>query len=128
MLSVPSSAVFGPNGKTTGAVADAVVLHGLIGLPSNVADQEILRFVPSSTMLSIFQVNRLPSLTDLSSPSQMMPTRSVSRPLWKSATVAGSSGAWWQFVHTTVASAFRWKFPAGKPKPAIEPWQLRQPS
>jgi hypothetical protein len=66
MPAVPSPLVFGPYGKITGAVAVAVVLHGLIGLPLYVADQEIFRFVPSSTMLSIFQVNFSPSVTDLS--------------------------------------------------------------
>jgi hypothetical protein len=48
--------------------------------------QVIARFVVSSTMLSIFQ-GSLAFGTDRSAPSQMMPTRSVSIPLWKPLTL-----------------------------------------
>ena len=71
MLDVPSPAVFGPYGKNTGAVAVAVVLHGLIGVPFGYSAVQVIVRLPVvglSTTWVIVQLNFAPSVTERSSP------------------------------------------------------------
>ena len=86
----------------TGAVGPTVALQGSTAVPLYLALQVIFRFTPSSTMPSIDIAILSPSTTDVSTPFQITPPRSVARPLWNSATVAGAMppAVWqvWQFV------------------------------
>ena len=94
----------------------------------------IARSVPSSLTPVICQANFSPSVTELSSPSQMMPSLPVSRPLWKSVTttlLGAAPPATWQAAEQFVVSSIaRWTSPnptpASKPKPSIDSWQVKQ--
>ena len=81
----------------------------------------------------ISQSNFAPSVTEVSTPSQMMPPRPVVRPLWNSATVtrakpplAGSVWHTWQLA-VSGSGISRWNGWVVKSQLAIEPWQVKQP-
>src|SRR5512137_279388 len=98
--------------KNPGWVDVTAVAHGFAGTPLYVACQEILSLpaVLSSTTLVIVHVKSLPWVTERSSPFQMIPTRSVSRPLWNAVTrfaaTAPAVSLWqlWQFVAAVMLS------------------------
>jgi len=114
------------------------VLHGLIGVPAKLAVQVIVRLpvVGLSTTWVICQdVNRAPSLTERSLPFQMMPRRSVSRPLCISATVSNVANALelWQSVQSVDSFIASWKSSTGSASQTscqndMSSWQLKQPS
>ncbi len=121
--------------RNSGAVGPTVALHGFTATPFKVAPQEIFWFVPSSTTPVIVMVIFLPSVTEVSTPSQMMPTRSVSKPLWKSVTLvrpAATPPALWQTWQSVVSFMLSWKVVPESAKSssqlAIDPWQLKQPA
>ena len=137
MLNCPSILAVGvPAGmRNSGAVGPTVALHGFTGAPSRVALQEIFWFVPSSTTPVIVMVIFLPSVTEVSTPSQMMPTRSVSMPLWKSVTLvrpAATPPVLWQVWQSVVSFMLLWKVDPEAAKSSaqlsIDPWQLKQPA